>query len=61
MQENQPGRASVPSNGSGMRLRDLRGQKSEVWHVNDQPLGSGHRKADRDLSFDFKNVNVGLI
>lgn len=44
-----------------MRLRDLRGQKSEVWHVNDQRLGSGNRNTDQDSTFDFKNTEVRAL
>lgn len=54
MQENQPGRASVPN--CGMCLRDLRGQKSEVWHVNDQPLSSECGAVDEDSTFDLRNA-----
>lgn len=52
MQENQPGRASVPN--CGMRLGDLRGQKSGAWHVNDQPLGSECGAVDQHSTFDLR-------
>lgn len=49
----QPGRASVPSRGSGMHFKDLSGQKSEVWHVNDQPFSS-----EQDSCFVSENAKV---